>query len=44
MKRIFYIVTSARTITGIGALILRELYHISYAVKCGYIPLVDLKH
>lgn len=44
MERTFYIITGARTTTGLGALILRELYHILYAIKCGYIPLVDLKH
>src|SRR5699024_8485257 len=30
--------------TGFGAMLLKEIYNIAYAIKCGYIPIVDLKH
>lgn len=42
--RKLYIITSNRANIGIGALILRCLFHCAHAIKNGYIPLVDLKH
>lgn len=44
MQKTFYITGGVAKTTGFGAMVLRELYHIVYAVKCGYIPIVDLKH
>ena len=42
--RKLYIITSNRANIGIGALILRCLFHCAHAIKNGYIPLVDLQH
>ena len=42
--RKLYIITSNRANIGIGALILRSLFHCAHAIKNGYIPLVDLQH
>lgn len=44
MQKTFYITVGVSKTTGFGAMVLRELYNIAYAVKCGYIPIVDLKH
>lgn len=43
-ERKLYIIKSVRANTGIGALILRSLFHSVYAIKKGYIPIVDLQH
>lgn len=42
--RRIYIITGARTMSGIGALALRCLFHTLYAIDMGYVPVIDLKH
>ena len=44
MQKTFYITTGVGNTTGFGAMLLKEIYNIAYAIKCGYIPIVDLKH
>ena len=44
MQKTFYITTGVGNTTGFGAMLLKETYNIAYAIKCGYIPIVDLKH
>lgn len=43
-ERKLYIIKNVRANTGIGALILRSLFHCAYAIKKGYIPIIDLQH